>query len=216
MKNKSAAVLFSIWLAACLLNIVWIIQIKQEVLPYTDQWTRGIVPPIHGTGLFDFFRVITELGSSHVLIPIAVAAAAGLMLLYKHWYPALLLLGGTLFAHSLNTWIKQLVARERPSISVTLNAEGFSFPSGHSMISMVFYGLLAYLLCRKIQSEKVELTVQILSGTLVCLIGISRFFINVHYVTDIIAGFTIGFALLYIYICIDRSISDLRRRRKHA
>jgi len=216
MKNKTAAVLFSVWMAACLLSIVWIIQIKRDILPYTDQWTRGIVPHVHGTGLFDFFRVITELGSSHVLIPIAIAAAAGLMLLYKHWYPALLLLGGTLFAHLLNTWIKQLIARERPSVSVTLNAEGFSFPSGHSMISMVFYGLLAYLLCKKIHSEKGKLMVQILSGTLVCLIGISRYFINVHYITDIIAGFTIGFALLYIYIRIDKNVSDLRRRREPA
>lgn len=57
---------------------------------------------------------------------------------------------------------------------------------------------------------------QILSGMLVCLIGISRYFINVHYITDIIAGFTIGFALLYIYIRIDKNVSDLRRRREPA
>ncbi|MCT1903206.1 phosphatase PAP2 family protein [Oceanobacillus sojae] len=216
MKNKSAAILFSIWTAGFLLSIGWVIQIKMEILPYTDQWTRSIVTLVHGTGTYDFFRAVTELGSSHVLIPIAIAAAIGLMLIYKHWYPGLLLLGGSLFAHLLNSFIKQLVFRERPSISVALNAEGFSFPSGHSMISMVCYGLIAYLLCKKIRSKKIALIIQIGLGTLVFLIGISRFFINVHYLTDIIAGFTLGFALLYIFIRIDKIISDLRRRRKHS
>lgn len=216
MKNKSAAILFSIWAVGLLLSIVWVIQIKLEMLPYIDQWTREIVPLVHGTRIYDFFRMVTELGSSHVLIPIAIVAAIGIMLLYKHWYPGLLLLGGSLFAHLLNSFIKQLVDRERPSISVTLNAEGFSFPSGHSMISMVCYGLIAYLLCKKIRSERIVFIVQIALGTLVFLIGISRFFINVHYLTDIIAGFTIGFALLYIYIFMDKRISDLRRRRKHS
>ncbi|GGP09587.1 phosphatase PAP2 family protein [Oceanobacillus neutriphilus] len=216
MKNKFAAILFSIWTAGFLLSIGWVIQIKMEMLPYTDQWTRSIVTLVHGTGTYDFFRMVTELGSSHVLIPIAIAAAIGIMFLYKHWYPGLLLLGGSLFAHLLNSFIKQLVSRERPSISVALNAEGFSFPSGHSTISMVCYGLIAYLLCKKIRSQKIALIVQIGLGTLVFLIGISRFFINVHYLTDIIAGFTLGFALLYLYICIGRTISDLRRRRKHS
>ncbi|WP_152654891.1 phosphatase PAP2 family protein [Oceanobacillus sp. CFH 90083] len=216
MKNRSASVLWSIWLVAFLLSIVWVIQIRLEVLPYTDQWTREVVTLVHGTGIYDFFRAVTELGSSHVLIPIAVTAAIAVMLLYKRWYPGLLLLGGSLFAHLLNVWIKQLVARERPSISAALNAEGFSFPSGHSMIPMVCYGLMAYLLCKKIRSEKIKLAVQIVLGTLVCLIGISRFFINVHYLTDIVAGFTVGFTLLCLYIRMDREISDLRRRRKHS
>ncbi|MFD1414170.1 phosphatase PAP2 family protein [Oceanobacillus jeddahense] len=214
MKNKSVIFFGSIWTVAFLLSVIWVIQIKLDVLPYIDHWTREIVPLTHGSALYDFFRVITELGSSHVLIPIAIGAAIGLMFLYRHWYPGLLLLGGSLFAHFLNVLIKQLIARERPSISVTLNAEGFSFPSGHSMISMVCYGLMAYLLCKKIHSEKLKITVQTVFGLLVCLIGISRFFINVHYITDVIAGFTVGFALLYIYIRIDRSFSDLRRRRK--
>lgn len=216
MKKKSETILLSIWAVGFLLSIVWVIQIKMEMLPYTDQWTRVIVPLVHGTGIYDFFRTVTELGSSHVLIPIAITAAVGIMLLYKHWYPGLLLLGGSLFAHLLNSLIKQLAARERPSISVVLNAEGFSFPSGHSMISMVCYGLIAYLLGKKIHSEKIAFIVQIGLGILVFLIGISRFFINVHYLTDIIAGFTLGFALFYIYIRMDRRISDLRRRGKQS
>ncbi|GIO21639.1 phosphatase PAP2 family protein [Oceanobacillus sp. J11TS1] len=213
MRNRWRVVLCSIWTAAFLLSVVWGIQIKLGILPYTDQWTRELVTLVHGTVIFDIFRVITELGSSHTLIPIAIVAALVIMLLYKHWYPGLFLLGGSLFAHLLNLFIKQLVARERPSISVALNAEGFSFPSGHSMIPMVCYGLIAYFLCKKIRSEKIKITVQITLGSLVFLIGISRYFINVHYLTDIIAGFTIGFALLTIYIFLDSEFSDSRRRK---
>ncbi|WP_080874086.1 phosphatase PAP2 family protein [Oceanobacillus timonensis] len=212
MKNKSAVILCCVWFIAFLLSVFWVIQIKLDILPYIDRWTSEIVPLVHGSATYQFFRIITELGSSNVLIPIAIAAAAIFVLLYRHWYPALLLLAGSLFAHLLNVFIKQLVARERPSISVALNAEGFSFPSGHSMISMVCYGLIAYLLCKKIRSEKLTWTVQIVFGTLVCLIGVSRFFINVHYITDVIAGFTIGFAVLYAYIRLDKRIPDWRQK----
>ncbi|MFD1065739.1 phosphatase PAP2 family protein [Oceanobacillus locisalsi] len=212
MKNKSAAILSCVWMVAFLLSIFWVIQIKRDILPYLDQWTGEIVPLVHGSATYQFFRVITEMGSSHVLIPIAIAAAVFFIFLYKHWYPALLLLAGSLFAHFFNVFIKQLVARERPSISVALNAEGFSFPSGHSMISMVCYGLMAYFLCKKIRSGKLKWIVQLLFGTLVCLIGISRFFINVHYITDVIAGFTIGFAILYAYIYLDQRMPDLKQR----
>lgn len=100
--------------------------------------------------------------------------------------------------------IKALVGRERPSISAALNAEGYSFPSGHAMIPMVCYGLIAYLLGKRMGSGKNRWLVQAMFGCLVLLIGISRFFINVHYLTDIITGFTIGFLFLFLLIAIDK------------
>ena len=111
--------------------------------------------------------------------------------------------GGILLTHQLNILIKSLVVRERPSISVAANAEGYSFPSGHAMISMVCYGLIAYLLVKKMKSHVLIFITQTMFVTLIFLIGISRYVIHVHYITDIVAGFALGFicliGLIYVY-----------------
>nr|WP_280922962.1 phosphatase PAP2 family protein [Virgibacillus litoralis] len=110
---------------------------------------------------------------------------------------------GTLTSHGLNILIKRLVERERPSILVAANAEGYSFPSGHAMISMVCYGLLAYFITKNLKSAKATFAVQFLFALLIFLIGISRYMINVHYLTDVLAGFIFGFiflvGLIYLY-----------------
>ena len=90
--------------------------------------------------------------------------------------------------------------RERPSILVEANAVGESFPSGHAMISMVCYGILAYFLARGIKSRKQANSIYVLFSTVILLIGISRYIINVHYLTDIVAGYFFGCILLLFYI----------------
>src|SRR5690625_7983879 len=108
--------------------------------------------------------------------------------------------GGTLGSHVFNLFVKQLRARERPRIYVEANAEGFSFPSGHSMIPMVCYGLVMYFIVKKIPSMKIAMIVKIGFSLLIFLIGISRYLINVHYLTYVLTGFMVVYLLLFIVI----------------
>jgi undecaprenyl-diphosphatase len=174
----------------------WVIEIMNGKLPYVDQWTRVLVERFNGTHVYTFLRGMTELGSSSFLIPFIVVMTLVLWWVFHDYVPAIIFAGGMLLSHLLNTLIKSLVARERPSISVSANAEGFSFPSGHAMMSMVCYGLLAYFISKKIRSTYTVFLVQVSCALLVFLIGLSRFFINVHYLTDIMAGFFLGFVCL--------------------
>lgn len=182
---------------------VWIYQIMTGRMPYVDKFTREFVGSLENTLFYDVFHLITNLGSEFFLVPLVIVVSILLYIWFKSSLVPLFFAGGTLLSHSVNLLIKDIVARERPSVSVAANAEGFSFPSGHSMIPMVCYGLLAYFITRKLNSKGAILGVQIFFAFLVFLIGISRYVINVHYLTDILPGFFFGFllliALIYLY-----------------
>ncbi|MFD1037672.1 phosphatase PAP2 family protein [Virgibacillus byunsanensis] len=181
---------------------VWIVKIVRGDVPYVDQWTRSLVDTFPETPTYTFFRTLTNLGSEPFMYPFTIIVAILLWWLFRDWLPALFFAGGTLVSHLFNKLIKVLVDRDRPSILVDANAEGHSFPSGHAMITLVCYGLLAYFITKKIKSKKAIMVVQVFFALLIFLIGISRYVINVHYLTDIVAGFMIGFLCLlgFIYL----------------
>jgi undecaprenyl-diphosphatase len=189
---------------------LWIVRIIQGEMPYVDVWTREQVEWLSDTYIYLFFRNITELGSRWFLVPFVITAAIILWFVYKNWLPALIFSGGTLLTHVFNLLIKNVVGRERPSIYEAANAEGYSFPSGHSMIPMVCYGLLSYFIAKKITSAKLKLAVQSFFALLIFLIGFSRYVINVHFLTDIVAGFVIGFLMLIGFINL---YENLRKRQ---
>jgi len=202
LNRRSYIILFL--LMAVLLTIgIWVFRIISGKVLYIDQITRGLVEAFEDTTTYTIFRWITELGSGTFLTPFTILTALLLWFAFRDWLPAVIFGLGTLSSHGLNILIKQLVERERPSIFVAANAEGFSFPSGHAMIPMVCYGLLAYFVAKKLTSSKAVLTVQFSFALLIFLIGISRFIINVHYLTDVFAGFVFGFiyliGMIYLY-----------------
>lgn len=190
---------------------VWIFKVMNDEIPLVDQWTRSIVPQVADTPLYTIFRWMTELGSESFVIPFTIIMIGVIAIAFREWLAPLTFGLGVLGSHLLNTLIKRLVARERPSISVLLNAEGHSFPSGHAMVSMVCYGLLAFFLVKKLKNTTVVLFVQFGFALLIFLIGISRFFINVHYLTDIATGFILGYLCLVGIIYLYREINDFKR-----
>ncbi|MEC5423686.1 phosphatase PAP2 family protein [Virgibacillus sp. C22-A2] len=201
--KRTGSIIFLLALLTAVIIGIWIVKIITGNVPYVDQWTRDLVDTLGVSTIYAPFRWITNLGSEPFLLPFTIIVAVILWGLFRDWLPALFFAGGTLAAHMLNMLLKHLVNRDRPSILIAANAEGHSFPSGHAMIPMVCYGLLAYFVSKKIHSNKVKFGFQFFFALLVFLIGISRFVINVHYLTDVAAGFFIGFiclfGLIYLY-----------------
>lgn len=209
-KKRTNLVFPFIGIVLLMIIAVWIFKVMNDEIPLVDQWTRSIVPQVANTPLYTFFRWLTELGSVSFVIPFTIVMIVVLAILFRNWLAPVMFGLGVLGSHILNTLIKRLVARERPSISALLNAEGHSFPSGHAMVSMVCYGLIAFLLVKKVKSATVALYVQFGFSLLIFLIGISRFFINVHYITDIAAGFVLGYLYLVTIIYFYRKIEEKR------
>lgn len=212
MKKSVVYLLQAVFVLLFVIIINWMFVIKRGDVPKFDQWTRPFVETIADTPIYTIFRWITELGSFHFVLPFTLLMVLFFFILFRDYLPAMTFGLGVLTAHLLNKWIKIFISRERPSISELLNAEGFSFPSGHSMVTIVCYGLIAYLIGKKLRSKRAILTVRIGFGCLVFLIGFSRYILNVHYLTDIISGFLFGFIVLSIFIYLYEKIQKVRKQ----
>lgn len=100
----------------------------------------------------------------------------------------------------LNQIIKFIMQRPRPTEFRIIEETGYSFPSGHSMVSLAFYGYLIYLIYKYINNKHLKRTLIIILSVLICIIGVSRIYLGVHYTSDVLGGFLISFAYLIIYI----------------
>ena len=159
------------------------------------------------------FSYITKLGSKTFLLPATIVMVLVFWIWYKNFRPAFLFGFGVLGTHLLNKLIKVLVKRERPSISVLLDAVGYSFPSGHAMVSIVFFGLVAYFISIRCNSKKMRISIRIISGCLILCIGLSRYILNVHYLTDILSGYVIGLLILVMIIFLYSKLLSGENRR---
>lgn len=139
---------------------------------------------------------ISFLGSAVALITLTI----GLVLLLKNKRDSKYIAINLTLVFVLNRIIKTIIARPRPQILRLVQEDGYSFPSGHSMVSMGFYGFLIYLIFKNIQNKKLKYPLIIFLSILILLIGISRIYLGVHYFTDVIGGFIIAIIYLIVFI----------------
>lgn len=145
-----------------------------------------------------FFLIITSLSSPLVLIVMSLL----LLITNKEHKLSLLVILNLLLSTIGNTILKGIFLRERPSDFPLIDETGYSYPSGHSMISMAFYGFLIYIIWQTNWSKKAKIIFSICLGLIIFLIGCSRIYLRVHYPSDVVAGFAISFVYLCIFIYI--------------
>jgi undecaprenyl-diphosphatase len=147
-----------------------------------------------------FLRLITYMANwqfiTLICIPLLVYPRTSKTLGFPLSISALL----SATAYSL---LKGFFQRIRPDIAFHLiNQGGYSFPSGHSMTGLLFYGMLIYILRKRLLVENrnraVANLLTALLSFLVFLIGISRIYLGVHYPTDVLAGWSLGLAFLLL------------------
>lgn len=144
--------------------------------------------------------LITETGSVWFLASMTVIGVAWLWFKSKDRWSALFFAITVAGGGLLNSALKNLYGRERPSINEAIDATGYSFPSGHSMGAITLYGFLIFLVIRGHQNEWVKWTISISLAVLVLLIGGSRVYLGAHYPSDVVAGFIGG--LVWLLLCI--------------
>lgn len=87
---------------------------------------------------------------------------------------------------------KSLVGRHRPHFTTDVSVDTWSFPSGHATTSMAVYGFIAYTIARQLPGIEERFEVAYWTSVLILLIGFSRIFLGVHYMTDVVGGFLVG------------------------
>lgn len=192
-----------------ILLLIGILISSGDTTPFIDEEVVVFVQPLDQSYLYKFARWFTKLGSKMFLIPFTSIMSIVFLWLYRHWLPPLLFAGGTLLSHLSNQLIKHVIQRERPSIIAEADAIGYSFPSGHAMISIVCYGLFLYFLLQKVSTAFENYPLKVSVVLLILCIGLSRVIINVHYITDVMGGFAFGFLLL---ICLQKLYEVIQSR----
>lgn len=141
--------------------------------------------------LIQVMRVLTFLGSSNFLLPAYVVVIL-YFVLQKKYRKAINILVVSSSSFFVMSGLKEVFKRQRPESAILEGMTTYSFPSGHSLSSFVFCSILAYLVWSG-QIKSVWKAVLILLLFLIAvLVGISRIVLNVHFATDVIAGFCLG------------------------
>ena len=142
-----------------------------------------------------FFTAFTVVGSP---VGLGVAAlGAALWLARRHRGRALYVVSTSIAGALLNVALKTMFARARPDLEAALrSAQGYSFPSGHTMGSTIVFGALAYVVAQSSAPWRLRSAIIAFLGTTVLAIGLSRVYLGVHWLSDIGAGFAAGLVWL--------------------
>lgn len=192
----------TVGLISCLLIIFVLAQLSDEVL---DQeafaFDQTILLGIHqfaNPTLDRLMLTITSLGNP--LAVVAIPAITFAILLWRRYYQEAKIfvidcLGGVVLSNGL----KLVFSKPRPNLwQSAVEETSFSYPSGHALGSTILYGFLAYILATRY--PQLAGLIYAFAVLLIAAIGLSRLYLGVHWPTDIIAGYSIGF--LWVMFCV--------------
>jgi membrane-associated phospholipid phosphatase len=192
----------TVGLVACLivlLGISWLFQEVWEkeafgfdttVLLWLHQWANPVLDAV--------MLKITTLGNPEFVV-VVVVFSLGWLWWSRRRLEAKVFAIACLGALILNQGLKLCFAKPRPQLWTRLIAESsFSFPSGHALGSMVLYGFLAYVLA--VQFPRSARWIYSIAAAIVAAIGTSRLYLGVHWPTDVVSGYAVGF--LWLMVCI--------------
>ena len=144
---------------------------------------------------------ITFLGKHQFLIPANLLLIFYFVVKHQNWF-SIRIITIALSSLVLMFLLKYLFQRKRPLSPLLKAAKGLSFPSGHAIMSVTFYGLLMYILLHTIDIDWIRWLVAVLLLLLIIVIGYSRVYLRVHYASDVLAGFIIGLLWLWISLSV--------------
>jgi membrane-associated phospholipid phosphatase len=161
----------------------------------------------------DIMEFFTFLGTHQFLIPANLSLIAYFLFIKKHKWHSIKIPAIALSSLGLMFLLKGLFDRERPSVPLLFEAKGLSFPSGHALMSVTFYGLLIYMIFKGVKNPALKWTLISLLVILIMIIGSSRVYLRVHYATDVIAGYCIGFLWLVFTVWMLNKIEKHSKRK---
>jgi membrane-associated phospholipid phosphatase len=162
------------------------------------------------TQIMQFF---TFLGTSQFMIPANILLVSYFAFIKKHKWYSIKIPVISLTSLTLMLGLKQIFNRPRPLIPLVHAAQGLSFPSGHALTSMTFYGLLIYIVWERVKNPYLKWTLIATLILLIHLIGFSRIYLRVHYASDVIAGFALGLIWLVISLWALRHIERFTHKK---
>ncbi|MHC0036789.1 phosphatase PAP2 family protein [Pseudoneobacillus sp. C159] len=179
---------------------------------WIDRWGAKVFVT-NNKSILTFADYITELGSKPGIVVVALISVILLWLLKRDYTAMAIIALAIALGNEVNKLLKNLVGRERPSLE-HLDHDSLSFPSGHAMVGIILYMLIAYFLAKYIPTQKGKWLSVIVCLILVLILGMSRLILNVHYPSDVIAGYAFGFIWAFLWIQIYGIVNNWMARKK--
>ncbi len=203
------------WIIAflCLIIVLMILEdiFENEQLTLDMLVYRLVILNLRSEPLTVIMKVITNLSSAYVLIAITI----GTLIFVKNKKVGLCVASNLVITTLLNQLLKYIIQRPRPEGYRLIAESGYSFPSGHSMVSMAFYGLIIYLIWKMVKNKKIKYISCGVLGLLIPMIGFSRIYLGVHYASDVIGGFAISIVYLLLFTNIARTVLQLEKEKNY-
>lgn len=195
LKNCKWIILF-----ICLILFLVIVEnvFANEVTKMDEAGYEFIANNFIRVSLTPIVKIFTNFGSALFLLPVTIL----LCLILKNRKIRFSILFNLIFITIINQVLKFIVQRPRPTDFKLIDESGYSFPSGHAMISVAFYGYLIFLIYKYIKNKIIKFLLISLLVILIIIIGVSRIYLGVHYTSDVLAGFLISLSYLIMYISI--------------
>ncbi|MGN1268676.1 MAG: phosphatase PAP2 family protein [Candidatus Aphodocola sp.] len=159
-----------------------------------------LVMKLRNPPLTIFMKTITKLSNTSFIIILTIILTLLFLWKWKNIQIAQLIPCNLIASALLNQILKLIFQRERPNGYRLIEMSGYSFPSGHAMVSMAFYGLLIYIIYRLVKNKNLRNILIAVNVLIIILIGISRVYLGVHYLSDVLTGYSISIIYLLIVI----------------
>lgn len=176
-----------------------------------DSYVYKVISKFISSSVTEIMILISFFGSGEFLTALSFILIIAFYRKERYSFYSAMIVINLMLSSLINLGIKYIIHRSRPNILKLIEIGGFSFPSGHSMASMSFYGFLIYLTLKNYKA-KVKYLIMVSLSIVILLIGLSRIYLGVHYASDVIGGFSLGILWTGIYSI----IVDIRDRKKHA
>lgn len=177
--------------------LIAILMLKKGVLDIDKNSYEFIKNNLINENITPYIKLLTNLGGALVLIGVSLIIA----LFIKNRKISIAIMLNLLVIYLMNEVLKMIFGRVRPdTINWLVTERGYSFPSGHATVSMAYYGFLIYLIFTNVRSKRRKRLMISLLSILILFIGISRIYLGVHYLSDILAGFLFSIFYLIIFV----------------
>lgn len=197
IKNNKYILCISIPLLLVILLITSKVIVGKEL--YIDKLAYHLfIEKLRNDKLTTFMKLATKLSNPEVMIVIAIISIIICIKLIKNKKLSLGIILNLAGITLINQILKFIFRRERPTGYRLIEMSGYSFPSGHAMASLAFYGLLIYITKRLVKNKYLKILLITLNIAIIILIGVSRIYLGVHYLSDVLTGYSISIIYLLI------------------
>ncbi|MBQ8887334.1 MAG: phosphatase PAP2 family protein [Candidatus Gastranaerophilales bacterium] len=206
MKYKKELIIFSVFLLIFILDTLCVCFIPN--LSNYELKINLFIQNILSNVPLSVPTFITDFGHG-VPMDYLVLAIIILFLFFKNYKSLIVFFAALQLSEWIYSSIKIVIERPRPPVEYRLIEIGnYSFPSGHSTSSMVLYGLLIYFTWKYIKNQRAKITMTAILAILIVTIGFTRLWLCVHFLTDVIGGFSLGICIISILAVIDRQLTE--------